>query len=69
MAYRILKITSTLYRLWAAVRMQNIARWIDTWKDEAMFAGVTGVGAEEAFYTAALERELMRLSGMGVSGA
>ena len=28
MAYRILKITSALYRLWASVRVKNIEKWI-----------------------------------------
>ena len=50
MAYRILKITSALYRLWASVRIQNLEGWILKWADYAMLAGVPGAGAEEAWY-------------------
>merc|ERR1739843_74809 len=44
MAYRILKITSMLYRLWATIRVQHLEQWISTWADPAMFAGVAGAG-------------------------
>ena len=39
MAYRLLKITSTLYRFWAQVRMKNLEAWIEDWFDEAMYSG------------------------------
>ena len=62
MAYRILKITSTLYRLWASVRIQDLEGWIQTWADPAMFAGIPGAGAEEAWYLTQLDFELKRLT-------
>ena len=55
MAYRILKITSILYRIWASVRMQNLSTWVASWQDPAMFAGVPGAGAEEGWYTTQLD--------------
>ena len=47
-AYRILKITSAIYRVWATARVRDLDPWIRTWADTAMFAGVPGAGAEEA---------------------
>ena len=57
MAYRILKITSVLYRLWGSVRLKNLESWITSWADPAMFAGVPGAGAEEGWYTTQLDME------------
>ena len=58
MAYRILKITSVLYRLWASIRVKHLEQWIATWADPAMFAGVAGAGAEEGWYLTQLDFEL-----------
>ena len=58
LAYRILKITSVMYRLWASVRVRNLETWIATWADPAMFAGVPGAGAEEGWYTTQLDLEI-----------
>ena len=63
MAYRILKITSTIYRVWAAVRMKNLEGWIKTWAEDNMFAGVPGVGAEDAWYLTSLDFEYLRAKG------
>ncbi len=67
MAYRILKITSSLYRIWASTRMRDLEDWIRTWADKAHFAGVPGAGAEDAWYLTQVEIELLRLSGSQVS--
>ena len=64
---RILKITSTLYRVWASVRMADLEDWIKGWADKAMFAGVPGGGAEEAWYLTQLDFELKRLGGMQIT--
>ena len=69
MAYRILKITSILYRVWGSVRMQNLTHWITTWQDPAMFAGVPGAGAEEAWYTTQMDFEIKRLTGAEITAA
>ena len=67
MAYRMLKITSALYRLWASVRMKDLEDWVATWSDSCMFAGVPGAGAEEGWYLTALKMELHRLGGEQIS--
>ena len=69
MAYRILKITSALYRLWATLRMQHLEKWISTWADPAMFAGVSGAGAEEGWYLTQLDLELKRTTGAEITAA
>ena len=69
MAYRILKITSTLYRLWGSIRIQHLEQWISTWADPAMFAGVSGAGAEEGWYLTQLELELKQATGGEVTAA
>ncbi len=68
MAYRILKITSTLYRKWASTRLSDLQEWVQTWADEAMHAGIPGVGAEDAWYITALDLEQLRLHNVQVSG-
>ncbi len=67
MAHRILKITSTLYRVWAPVRMKNLEKSIETWAEDAMFAGVPGAGAEEGWYLTQLDFETKSLGGMQIS--
>ena len=67
MAYRILKITSMLYRIWASVRIQNLEQWVKSWADPAMFAGVPGAGAEEAWYLTQLDFEIKRLTGSHIT--
>ena len=67
MAYRILKITSTLYRVWASVRMGDLESWVETWADKSMFAGVPGAGAEEGWYLTQLDFEMKRLAGMQIT--
>ena len=69
MAYRILKITSALYRLWGSIRMQHLGHWISTWADPAMFAGVPGAGAEEGWWLTQLDMELKQATGGEVTAA
>ena len=66
--YRILLILPILYRRWAALRLRDLAPWIDTWALEEMYAGMRGRGAEDAWWTTALEVEFARLSGDVVIG-
>ena len=61
MAYRIIKVTSALYRVWGSVRMRDLGPWVDTWRTGAFFSGVPGVGAEECSYLTALDVEYKRL--------
>ena len=69
MAYRILKITSVLYRLWASIRIKHLEQWIATWADPAMFAGVAGAGAEEGWYLTQLDFELKQATGADITAA
>ena len=69
MAYRILKITSALYRLWGSIRMQHLGHWISTWADPAMFAGVPGAGAEEGWWLTQLDIELKQATDGEVTAA
>ena len=57
MAYRILKITSVIYRVWATVRTRNLSHWVHTWVEPEMFAGIPGAGAEEGWYLTQLDME------------
>ena len=66
--YRILKITSGLYRKWASVRLRNLAGWVDTWDHPAFNAGVPKKGAQDAWLRTALKLELNNLSGEHTAG-
>ena len=48
--YRNLSITSVTYRLWATTRLRDITPWAESWRIPGIFAGLPGVGAEEAWY-------------------
>ena len=67
MAYLILKITSTLYRVWASARMADLEEWVQSWSDDPMFAGVPGAGAEEGWYLTQLDFEFKRLASMQIT--
>ena len=50
-------ITPALYRAWAKTRLLNLSAWTQTWKIEGMFAGHPGVGAQDAWYSTAIDLE------------
>ena len=52
---RILLLLSTLYRKWASIRLGHLKAWISTWADSAMFVGIPGVGADDAWYNSAVD--------------
>ena len=68
LAYRILKITSGLYRKWASCRNRNLEGWIKTWDCEAINSGVPGKGAQDAWQKTAIANELTKLMGQHISG-
>jgi hypothetical protein len=68
LAYRALKITSTIYRKWGTYRNRTLTDWVMSWDDKAINSGVPGKGATDAWYQTALEVELQRISGQHVSG-
>ncbi len=67
LAYRIIKITSALYRLWGTIRVKQLEGWINSWRDPSMFSGVPEVGAEDCAFLTALELELKRCKGEKVT--
>ena len=69
LAYRILKITSAVYRKWASTRLRDLADWVDAWDDEGLNAGVRGKGAMDGWYRTALELELHKVQGSRIAGA
>ena len=67
--YRNLSITSVTYRLWATTRLRDISQWAQSWKLDGIFAGLPGVGAEDAWYTTAVTLELAKLTNTPFLGA
>ena len=68
MAYRVLLIMPTLYRKWAATRLHDLYPWVDTWANEAMFAGIPGIGAADGWYQTAIQLELARVTDTHIVG-
>ena len=48
LAYRLLSILSVLYRKWGTLRLRALHPWILQWAEEGFFAGVPGMGADDA---------------------
>ena len=67
MSYRIIKITSTFYRIYGSVRSRDLEGWTQKWALTNMFAGVPGVGAEEGWYLTQIALETQRLQGKQIS--
>ncbi len=57
LAYRILKITSGVYRKWGSMRMRQLQPWVELWDDEALHSGVPGKGAADGSLKTALQVE------------
>ena len=68
MEVRALLILSTVYRYWGKTRLRTLAPWIDEWKLDAIFAGVPGQGAQDAWYLMAMTFELNLLIGKIITG-
>ena len=49
MAYRVLKITSAIYRLWAGTRLYQMRPWVQTWDHPALVAGTQGRSAQDGW--------------------
>ncbi len=49
------------------LRLRWVEGWIESWRDEAMFSGGSGMGAEECAYLTALEVEHQSLQNQNVS--
>ena len=61
LAYRVLQLLPNLYRRWAAMRLKDLAPWVEEWRLDKMFAGVGGQGAHDAAYETAIQIEAMKL--------
>ena len=57
LAYRILLITPSIYRLWARYRLSQLDEWASLWLPDCSFAGTIGMAAEDAWYGTALQLE------------
>ena len=50
------------------VRLHNLALCIEEWRHEAIFAGMLGLGAEDAWYETALKVEYCKVKGRVITG-
>jgi hypothetical protein len=67
--YRGLAILSKIYRLYFSIRLKDLGPWIKGWECEELYAGTNSpTGAEDAWYTTALEFEMARLQGEPITG-
>ena len=57
MAYRVLMILPTLYRKWAATRLHTLYEWVPQWANEAIYAGIPGLGAADGWFQTAITLE------------
>ena len=60
LAYRILKITSGVYRKYGSMRMHHLHEWIEQWDEDAIHAGVPGKSAFDGWYKTAIDIEYAR---------
>ena len=67
--HRGLTILVYLYREWAKLRLKCLRPWIAMWDTPELFAGVPGKGAEDAWYTTAIDIEHNQLQDIPMSGA
>ena len=68
LAYRVLLMLPSIYRLWGRTRLGHLQPWIAQWATPEMFVGIEGQGAEEAAYSTALLLEHCRVTGEDFSG-
>ena len=57
-SYRVLMLTSLLYRTWAKVRSRQLSAWTKTWTKGELYATAPGTGAADAHASYALRIEL-----------
>ena len=68
MEFCALLILNTVYRCWGKTRPRTLAAWVHEWKFDAVFAGVLGQGAQDAWYLMAMNFELNLLIGKIITG-
>jgi len=57
LGYRILAITSMVYRIWGKVRLRQLQAWVDTWACPQLFGGPKERSPDTAAWLLALELE------------
>ena len=69
LSYRLLLITSVIYRGWAKMRLQHLQAWISSWALPSIFGGIQGVGSAEAWYATAVDVEWAMTHNIPIIGA
>ena len=67
-SYRILTITSPLYRAWAAMRLDDMHTWVRSWALPERYAGVPERGAVDAWHEVLTKTETMKLDNTNYCG-
>ena len=67
-SYRILTITSPLYRAWASMRLDDMHMWVRSWALPEMYAGVPEKGAVDAWREVLTKAENMKLDNTNYCG-
>ena len=68
LAYRVLLMLPSAYRLWTRTRLRHLQPWVAQWACEEMYAGVEGQGAADASYVTSLLLEHCTLHNSPFSG-
>ena len=68
LAYRVILMLPSTYRMWAKARLRHLQPWIAGWSMEEMYAGVEGRGAGDAAYSTAVLLEWCKLHGEEYTG-
>ncbi len=69
MDYRLLLLLPTLTRTWAKHRLSQLTPLIETWKVDDLFAGIPGLGAEDAWWLSSCTSEVYRRNALPLTGA
>ena len=62
MAFRLLLLLPSVYRLWSKVRLQQLSAWMQEWDLPELYAGTMGRSAEDAWTAAGLDTEYALMS-------
>eukprot|EP00969_Alexandrium_andersonii_P232807 10278798-Alexandrium_andersonii.AAC.1 len=65
--YRILSITSHIYRKWATIRLHHMQEWTSNWLDADMYGGFKNTSAQTASWAFAVQLEHAAVTGASVS--
>ena len=54
LAYRVLLMLPSVYRLWGKIRLAQLQPWVVMWALPQIYVGVKGQGANDASYATAV---------------